>query len=109
MNPRVQADQEAIEQLEKAASFSGNAQALALLAHAYVATGRTAEAEKLLTELKATPNSTSVAFHIAGISAELGRDDETFEWLEKCYQAHCAGMVHLKDIPTLAAVRSNPR
>jgi len=100
--------QEAIAELEKASSLSGgNAGIQSLLAESYIATGRRAEAEKILNELRARPDSATSAFWAAAIYADLGRKNEAFEWLEKCYEAHCAAMVHLNY--RLAPLRSDPR
>jgi TolB-like protein/Flp pilus assembly protein TadD len=102
--------QEAIAELEKASGLSGgNAGVRVWLAESYVAAGTRERAEKLLNELKEQPDRAVFAFQIGEICAELGRGDEAFEWLEKCYQARCAGMAHLKETPRLASLRSDPR
>src|SRR5260370_16762023 len=99
-----------MEELEKESSFSGgNGGVRVWLARSYIATGKRAEAEKILNELKGQPNSATFAFQIAVIHADLGGKNETFEWLEKCYEARCAGMVHLKESIPLAPLRSDPR
>jgi tetratricopeptide (TPR) repeat protein len=102
--------QEAIAELEKASSLSGgNAGVRSLMAQSYIATGKRAEAEKILNELQGKPNSATFAFQIAVIHADLGGKNEAFEWLDKCYEARCAGMVHLQESPSLASLRSDPR
>jgi hypothetical protein len=75
----------------------------------YIATGKREQAEKILNELKVQPNSATFAFQVASICADLGHTDEAFQWLERCYEAHCAGMVHLKESLFLAPLRSDPR
>jgi len=101
---------EAIAELEKASSLSGgNAGVRSLMAHSYLAMGKRAEAKKILNDLKGKENSATFAFQIASIYADLGGKDETFEWLDKCYEARCAGMVHLQESARLAPLRSDPR
>jgi TolB-like protein/DNA-binding winged helix-turn-helix (wHTH) protein/Tfp pilus assembly protein PilF len=101
---------EAIVELQKASDISGgNAGARSLLAHAYVALGNKTEAEKILKELKGLSNPGVLAYQIAVISADLGRKNEAFEWLEKGYEERCAAIVHLKVDPRLSALHSDPR
>jgi tetratricopeptide (TPR) repeat protein len=102
--------QEAIGEFEKASSLSGgNAAVQTSLVQLYVTVGKQDAAEKILNELKQQPNRATFAFQIAAICAVLGRTDEAFEWLEKCYEARCAGMVHLREGQNLASLRSDPR
>jgi len=39
----------------------------------------------------------------------MGDRDQTFEWLEKAYQAHSAGLAYLKSTDSLEAFHSDPR
>lgn len=101
---------EAIVELQKASDISGGtASARSLLANAYVGLGNKREAEKILNELKRLSNPGILAYQIAVVSADLGRNNEALAWLEKGYEERCAAMVHLKVDLRLSALHSDPR
>src|ERR1700730_3582239 len=78
----------AIPEYQKAVELSqGNQDAIAAMAHAYAATGRKAEAQKILHEfLRQSETSYVSPYMIATVYASLGDRDEAFEYLEKAYQ-----------------------
>ena len=78
----------AIAELQKANELSGgDATCIAVLAHAYTASGRADEALKLLNELKSRPNHRfSYAAHEALIYASLDDKDQAMALLEKAYE-----------------------
>lgn len=79
---------EAIPEYQKAIELSqGDEDPTAALADAYAATGRRAEAQKILHEcLRQSETSYVSPFMIATIYARLGDKDKAFEFLEKAYQ-----------------------
>ena len=46
---------------------------------------------------------------IAAVYATLGDKDQAFEWLEKSYQQHDPGLLHLTHAPEYANLRSDAR
>lgn len=78
--------EEAIEQFERAVDLSnGNPVHLAALAHAYGASGRRMDAEKLLDELLSR-ESYVPSYEIAVIYAGLDRQGDALTWLEQAYE-----------------------
>ncbi|MGA7295902.1 MAG: hypothetical protein WBW92_00145, partial [Rhodanobacteraceae bacterium] len=49
------------------------------------------------------------AFQIAAIHAWRGENDQAFEWLQRAYAQHDAGMARLRYDPTIASLRDDPR
>jgi TolB-like protein len=49
------------------------------------------------------------AFQIAQVHAWRGEKDAAFEWLERCYDLHDAGMARLRYDPAMDPLRSDPR
>jgi TolB-like protein/DNA-binding winged helix-turn-helix (wHTH) protein/Tfp pilus assembly protein PilF len=79
--------QEAIPEFQRAVQLSDGSLGLTVaLAHAYSASGKKSEAEKMLRDLerKAKHNSAS-PYSMATIYAGLGENDKAFEFLEKAY------------------------
>jgi tetratricopeptide (TPR) repeat protein len=80
---------------------SGLAQALA---------GRESEAQKTIDEMKALAAQRYVSpAYIAYIYSQLGRKEETLEWLEKAYADHSFELIFVKVNPKWDLVRSDPR
>jgi len=48
-------------------------------------------------------------FQIAAVHAWRGEKDLAFEWLDRCYTRHDAGMTRLRYDPTLASLHDDPR
>jgi TolB-like protein/Tfp pilus assembly protein PilF len=99
---------EAIAALEKARSLDNNPDNLGYLGYVYGVSGRTAEAQKLLDEMKRpTPGSYVSAGAIASVYAGLGDKDKTFEWLNKALEEHSGAIVNVD--PPFQNLRSDPR
>jgi serine/threonine protein kinase/tetratricopeptide (TPR) repeat protein len=82
----------------------------ASLGHAYTVTGRTEEAEKIIAELLDASRQRYVSpYFLVEMLAGLGRINEAFEWLERCYTERAPHMVFLKVEPKLAALKKDPR
>jgi serine/threonine-protein kinase len=80
MPEAIAAYQKAVE-LEKA-----NAENWSNLGHAYAVSGRTADAQRIIVDLKAPPARNYVApYYIALVYAGLGDRDQAFAWLERAY------------------------
>ena len=79
--------QEAISEYQKAIEISGGSQAPAVaLAHAYSASGKTGEANKILRDLERKSKKSSFSpYTMATIYAGLGEKDKAFDFLEKAY------------------------
>jgi TolB-like protein/Tfp pilus assembly protein PilF len=101
---------EAIEQFKKAVELYGRAPVhVAALAHGYAASGRRAEAEGLLQELRSSQGYVP-SYEIAVIYAGLDQRDEALTWLERAYeQKDSSWLVDMALDPRLQALRSEPR
>jgi serine/threonine-protein kinase len=77
----------------------------------YALPDRRNESLKMIDEMKELGNKRLIgnAFVIAKIYAGLGEEELAFEWLEKAYNLHEAGMVRLRVDPALDSLRQNPR
>jgi Tfp pilus assembly protein PilF len=78
----------AVSEYQKAVELShAHTDTVAGLAHAYIAIGQRAEAEKILGDwLRESQKSYVSAYMIATIYPGLGEKDKAFEFLEKAYQ-----------------------
>ena len=81
------------------------------LAHAYSATGKKAEAEKILRDLERKAKETSASpYTMATIYAGLGENDKAFEFLEKAYSEKSLDISwSLKSDLLLDSLRPDPR
>jgi adenylate cyclase len=70
--------------------------------------GHAPESEQALDALK-TKYTAGSAFQIAAIYAWRGEKDHAFEWLDRAYDQHDAGMPRLRYDPTLASLHDDPR
>jgi len=70
--------------------------------------GHVPESEQALDALK-TKYAAGSAFQIAAIYAWRGEKDHAFEWLDRAYDQHDAGMPRLRYDPTLASLHDDPR
>lgn len=77
---------EAIAEYQKAIAMSGGPEATVGLAHVYSNTGRKAEAQKILTDLKHRMKSTASPYAMAIMYAGLGDKDQAFASLDKAVQ-----------------------
>ena len=101
---------EAIAAFEKAIQYSGNREGKPALAHAYALAGRTAEARRLLAEIKDDHSGRYIASPmIARVHLGLGEMDQAMEWLEKGFEERSYWMSFLKVDPVWDPLRKDPR
>jgi len=103
---------QAIPEYQKAVELSqGDSDTTAALAHAYAATGRKVEVQKILHEsLRQSETSYFSPYMIATIYASLGHKDKAFEYLEKAYQERSPDLPYfLKADLRMDSLRSDPR
>jgi TolB-like protein/DNA-binding winged helix-turn-helix (wHTH) protein/Tfp pilus assembly protein PilF len=103
---------EAIPEYQKAVEMShGDQDAVAALAHAYAAVGRSVEAVKLLRDLERNPGTGYVSpYLVATIYAGLANKDKAFEFLERAYQERCWDIAwQIKADLRIDNLRSDPR
>jgi len=101
---------EAIDEFQKGLKVSGSPLMLALLGHAYAASGQKAEAQGVLNELADLQGKRYVSsYTVAAIHAGLGDKDQTFKWLEKAYDERDVWLMNLKVDPVFARIRSDKR
>jgi serine/threonine-protein kinase len=82
----------------------------AQLGHAYALAGRTADAQKILDQIKERSKQRFVPpFFVALISLGLGDTATAFEWLEKSYQERDFYLIYLKIDPWLDQLRGDAR
>ena len=102
--------EEAISEFDKGVKLSGSPLMLALLGHAYAASGKTAEARRVLAELEQLKGQKYVSpYTIATIYAALGAKDQAFDQLEKAYEDRDIWLMNLKVDPVLGNLRSDRR
>ncbi|HEX8176197.1 MAG TPA: protein kinase [Pyrinomonadaceae bacterium] len=101
---------EAIAEYQKARALNSDPRVLALLGHAYAASGNRDEAMKVLNQLKEIEKQQYIpAYHFVILYAGLGDRDSAFEWLEKTYRDRTSRMTILQVDPYLDPLRSDPR
>jgi TolB-like protein/DNA-binding winged helix-turn-helix (wHTH) protein/Tfp pilus assembly protein PilF len=101
---------EAIAELQKARQLDNNPFILGQLGRNYARSGKRAEAQKLIAELKELSRQRYVSSNfIAEIYAALGERDKVFEWLEKSFEERSIGMLFLKNDPLWDDLRSDQR
>jgi serine/threonine-protein kinase len=101
---------EATAVLEKARLVDVNPSSLGYLGYVYAATGKNAEAQKVLEELKVLSKQRYVSsYNFACIYAGLNDKDQAFEWLEGAYQERSHFMTLLKSETVLDNLRPDPR
>lgn len=110
---------QAIEEFQKGVKLSGSPLMLALLGHAYAASGKTAEARQVLTDLhdlsergeseKAESQRYVSPYTVAAIYTALGEKDQAFKWLERAYEERDVWLMNLKVDPVFTRLRSDKR
>lgn len=75
---------------------------------AYRALGNSRDSNDALTRL-INDHQKSMAYQIAEIYADRGDADKAFQWLDRAYQQHDAGMRSVKIDPWLRGVRNDSR
>ena len=80
------------------------------IAASYAASGRKAEALKILNELiPRCERSHRGAYFIAEVYAFLHDSDQTFVWLEKAYEQHDAFLINLNVMQEFDSLHADPR
>jgi DNA-binding winged helix-turn-helix (wHTH) protein/TolB-like protein/Tfp pilus assembly protein PilF len=98
---------EAIAEFQTGVKLSGSPLMLALLGHAYAASGRKAEAQQVLTDLQQLQDQRYVSpYTVAAIYAGLGDKEQTFKWLEMAIEVRDIWLMNLKVDPVFARLRS---
>jgi serine/threonine protein kinase/tetratricopeptide (TPR) repeat protein len=83
---------------------------LAMLGRTYAASGQREEAMKVIAELNTRSKQAYISpYLIAAIYAELGQEDQAFQWLEKAYEDRSWWLIWLQVDPKLDRLRSNPK
>jgi TolB-like protein/DNA-binding winged helix-turn-helix (wHTH) protein/Tfp pilus assembly protein PilF len=103
--------EEAISEYQQAIAMSGGSEGVVALAHAFRATGKKAEAEKILRDLERKAKKSSASpYTMATIYAGLNENEKAFEFLEKAYSEKSLGLVgSIKSDSLLDNLRSDPR
>jgi len=97
--------------LQKAVELSGRAPVtVANLGIAYGRQGKIKEAEAIASGLlKASKDNYIPEFNMACLYGAIGRKDEAFQWLEKCYRERCNGLSAMRVYPLANDLISDPR
>jgi tetratricopeptide (TPR) repeat protein len=100
----------ALVELKRAVELSRDPQLPTFVAHAYAASGNSAEATKILEDLKQPSGRSYVdPWAIAVVYAGLGERNQAIEWLQKAYQVRDHDLVFSKVWPQFDPLRSDPR
>jgi TolB-like protein/DNA-binding winged helix-turn-helix (wHTH) protein/Tfp pilus assembly protein PilF len=103
---------QAISEYQKAVELSqGDSDPTAALAHAYAASGRKPEAQKILREWLRQSDKVYVSpYMIAAVYAGLGSKEKAFEYLDKAYQERSSDLSYfLRADLRMDSLRSDPR
>ena len=101
---------QAVEEFQKGVKLSGSPLMLALLGHAYAASGKTAQARQVLTDLHELETRRYISpYTVAAIYTGLGERDQSFKWLERAYEERDVWLMNLKVDPVFAKLRSDKR
>jgi len=102
--------QKAIAEFQKGVQLSGSPLMLALLGHAYAASGKSVEARQVLGELRDLQNRRYVSpYTVAAIYTGLGEKDQAFKWLEKAFEERDVWLMNLKVDPVFSRLRTDKR
>jgi len=98
------------EEATTAANKSDDPYLLASTAHAYALLGKTAEAQRIIEQLKKQARQRYVPPYImARTYVGLGEKEQAIEWLEKSYENREDAIIWLNSDPALDGLRSEPR
>jgi DNA-binding winged helix-turn-helix (wHTH) protein/TolB-like protein/Tfp pilus assembly protein PilF len=101
---------QAIDEFQKGVKLSGSPLMLALLGHAFAASGKTAEARQVLDDLHEMETRRYVSpYTVAAIYTGLGDKDQAFKWLERAFEERDVWLMNLKVDPVFAKLRSDKR
>ena len=103
--------EEAIKELQKAIVIAGRTSGvLAVLGHAYAASGRQDEAQEILAELnEMSKNSYVSPYDLAVLYIGLGDKNRALQQLDKAYADRAGWIINLKVEPILDPIRTDPR
>ena len=102
--------QEAIAEYQKARALDSDPWVLALIGHAYAASGKRDQALKIVDQLREIAKQRYVpAYGFAIVYAQLGEKDEAFRWLEKSNQDRGTDLGRLIVDPLVDSLRPDPR
>jgi adenylate cyclase len=102
--------EEAITAFQKAFACSGSSRMLAELGHAYGLARKTAEAEKVLNELKELSKQHYASpYNLALVYTGLGDKDQAFEWLNEACEDRSGWMIYLKTQHSFDSLHADPR
>jgi serine/threonine-protein kinase len=102
--------EEAVAAFRKARELSGDLNYDAELASAYAVFGHRAEAQRLLTQLKASSAHEFVAdYSLALVYASLGDRDRAMTRLQRSYENHESRLMNLRAHPRFEALHSDQR
>jgi len=97
---------EAITEFQTGVKLSGSPLMLALLGHAYAASGKKAEAQQVLVDLQQLQDQRYVSpYTVAAIYTGLGDKDQAFKWLETAVEERDIWLMNLKVDPVFAKLR----
>ena len=100
---------EAIDQFQQGVKLSGSPLMMSLLGHAYAASGKRTEAQRILAELDQQKQRYVSPYTVATIYAGLGDKDQAFKWLEKAFEERDIWLMNMKVDPVLKPIRSDQR
>jgi Tol biopolymer transport system component/serine/threonine protein kinase/tetratricopeptide (TPR) repeat protein len=102
---------EALAEFQKEKELAGDNPGMkAKLGHVYAATGKRAEALKVVGELLALRRRQFVqSYEIAQIYAMLGDEEKALEWIARAGEEHSFGVAFAAVDPDLEKLRDNPR
>jgi TolB-like protein/DNA-binding winged helix-turn-helix (wHTH) protein/Tfp pilus assembly protein PilF len=97
---------EAITEFQTGVKLSGSPLMLALLGHAYAASGKKAEAQQVLVDLQQLQDQRYVSpYTVAAIYTGLGDKDQAFKWLDTAVEERDIWLMNLKVDPVFAKLR----
>jgi serine/threonine-protein kinase len=102
---------DSLTEMRKALELSeGDTNELGALAYVLAGAGHSAEANKLLGQLKERAQQTYVQpLALAMVHVALGNRNEALDWLGKAFDDRSDGLVYLKVDPAFDSIRSDPR
>ncbi len=101
----------AISELEAGCRLDGeSAYALSRLAHGYASSGKTADAHKVLNQLKEISAQRYVSpYDLAVVHIALQQNEKAFSWMEKALEDRSIGLGYLRVEPELDSLRPDAR
>ncbi|HEV7744652.1 MAG TPA: winged helix-turn-helix domain-containing protein [Pyrinomonadaceae bacterium] len=107
---------QAIDQFQQGVKLSGSPLMLALLGHAYAVSGKTKDAQQVISDLRELSESRDAQarryvspYTVAAIHAGLGDKDQAFKLLEQALEERDVWLMNLKVDPVFAKLRSDKR